>query len=241
MTPTNTVTDTLRTLHRIQRQLTDLKSQLARGPRLIQAHLANVEKLEANLAEAGQAVLAQRTLVDDKQMLLSTRETNVAKRRGQLNAASSNVEYQALKDQIAADVAANDVLEVEILEGMEKLDGLQSKAAELEKTLAIRRAESDKCRQGIEENDPKAKADIERLQAELQQAEEDLPEKTRALYRRMAAVKGEDALAVVDGRDWCGGCNQQIPLNTINALMLAQSPTCKSCGRLLYLPEGYSR
>lgn len=239
MTPTNTGTDTLRTLHRIQRQLTDLEGKLARGPRLIQAHLANVEKREADSAKAGQTVLAQRGLVDDKQMLLSTREANVAKRRGQLNAASSNVEFQALKDQITADTAANDVLEVEILEGMEKLDGLQNKAAELEKTLAAGRSESEKCRREVEENDPRARADIQRLQAELRQTEEDLPEKTRALYRRMAAVKGEDALAVVDGRDWCGGCNQQIPLNTINALMLSQSPTCKSCGRLLYLPEGY--
>ena len=61
----------------------------------------------------------------------------------------------------------------------------------------------------------------------------------RDLYRRVTRQKGEDALAAVQG-EFCGGCNQHVPVNLINELMLNRPAICKSCGRLLYLPENYS-
>jgi predicted nucleic acid-binding Zn-ribbon protein len=56
------------------------------------------------------------------------------------------------------------------------------------------------------------------------------------MYRRIVRGKGEDALAVVENQ-CCGGCNQQIPLNMLNQIMLDKPVFCKTCGRLLYLPE----
>jgi predicted nucleic acid-binding Zn-ribbon protein len=37
--------------------------------------------------------------------------------------------------------------------------------------------------------------------------------------------------------EFCGGCNQHVPLNMVSQVMLSQPVFCKSCGRLLYLPE----
>jgi len=48
--------------------------------------------------------------------------------------------------------------------------------------------------------------------------------------------KGEDALAAIENQ-CCGGCNQQVPLNLLSKVMLGQPVGCKTCGRLLYLPE----
>ena len=56
------------------------------------------------------------------------------------------------------------------------------------------------------------------------------------MYYRLVRGKGEDALAMVENQ-FCGGCNQQIPLNMLNQVMLGRPVFCKTCGRLLYLPE----
>ena len=86
------------------------------------------------------------------------------------------------------------------------------------------------------EQEPVLTADIARLEAELRQSEATLPDDVRELYRRIVRQKGEDALAMVENQ-FCGGCNQQIPLNMLNQIMLGQPVFCKTCGRLLYLPE----
>jgi uncharacterized protein len=63
-----------------------------------------------------------------------------------------------------------------------------------------------------------------------------LPGEIRELYRRIVRQKSEDVLAMVENQ-CCGGCNQQIPLNMCNQILLGQPVFYKTCGRLLYMPE----
>ena len=72
----------------------------------------------------------------------------------------------------------------------------------------------------------------------MKHVEEGVPSEFKEFYDRLVRSRGADALSLVDGR-FCSGCNRQIPLNRINALMLGRPITCQACGRLLYLPEGY--
>ena len=64
---------------------------------------------------------AQRSEAIAAQEAAKTRSTSL---KAKLNAAASNREYQALKDQIAADQMAGSVLADEILEALEKIDEL---------------------------------------------------------------------------------------------------------------------
>ena len=64
-----------------------------------------------------------------------------------------------------------------------------------------------------------------------------LPAEFREIYARMVRQKGSEALAPVLG-EFCGGCNHHVPLNLVNAVLLNQPVFCRSCGRMLYLPEG---
>jgi hypothetical protein len=236
---TNVTTEVLRTLHRIHRQLGDLKARLARAPRLAQAHKSNLEKIEAQLAASKTRARAQRVANDAKQLQLASGEETVKKRRMQLRQAGDNREYQALKDQIDAHEMANSVLADEILEGMEKLDGLTAEVAAGEAALEKAAGEAQRSRQASQEEQPLVEADIRRLEAELEETEASLPKDYRELYDRLVARMGEDALVILNGH-FCGGCNQKIPVNMISALMMSRPTSCKTCGRLLYLPEGYS-
>jgi predicted nucleic acid-binding Zn-ribbon protein len=59
-------------------------------------------------------------------------------------------------------------------------------------------------------------------------------------YQRVVKHLGEDALAPLENQ-YCGGCNQQIPLNVYSQILMNQPAFCKTCGRLLYQKEGFQR
>jgi hypothetical protein len=236
---TNEIAEALRTLHRIHRQLNDLKGRLTRGPRLLNAHVASVAKLQKAYDDIKGEYQKLRMAVDQKQLQLSTHEAAVKKREGQLIQASDNREYQALKDQIAADQMANSVLADEILEGMEKIDEMAGRVAVTEKALAKGKEEAEKAKGAIAAEQPDIQGDIDRLQIEMKEVERGLPGDFREFYDRLVRGRGEDALSLVEGH-FCSGCNRQLPVNRINELLMGKPVTCLSCGRLLYLPEDYT-
>src|SRR5919109_2210650 len=112
----------LRELHRIHQQLAEFRDRLERGPKQVRAREANVAQLEARLAESRERAKQTQMAIDRKQLDLKAGEQKVVDLRVKLNAASSNREYQALLEQIAAAEMAGSVLSDEILEGLEKID-----------------------------------------------------------------------------------------------------------------------
>lgn len=244
--------EALRTLHRIHQQLGDLRERLERGPRLQKAHVDNVARLEAAVEAAKAQAKNLRVSVDDKQVQLKGREEGVQKRRQQLREAKSNKEYSALQEQIEADEMTNSVLADEVLEGLERLDGGNKKVAEAQAALAQGQKEAQAARAEYEKTAPAIHAEAERLLADLQKAEQDLPPDFLEAYRRVIRSKGSDALAPIHSTNsrrgesapsredeyFCGGCHRQTPVNEFNALLRSQPVFCKSCGRLLYVPEG---
>ena len=175
--------------------------------------------------------------VDQKQLQLKAGEEKVKDLRRKLNAAASNREYQVLLEQIAADEMTNSVLADEILEALEKSTPSAKNIAEAEAGAGGRPAEgrrgprrsgrsrSRRCGPTWPGWKPSCGSPRRRLPADI-----------RELYQPIVRQKGEDALAVVENQ-CCGGCNQQVPLNLCSQIMLGQPVSCKTCGRLLYLPE----
>lgn len=226
----------LRNLHRIHQQLGDLRDRLERGPRMVKAREVNVAKAEAELAQIKTDQKAARMAVDQKQLQLKSGEAKVAELRVKLNSANSNREYQAFKDQIAADEMAGSVLSDEILEGLEKLEIFKKQVAEAEQRLAAVQQELAKAQKQVREQSDLISGDVTRLESELHPIEEQLPPDALEFYRRVVNVKGFEAMAMVDGES-CGGCCQRITPNMHNSLALDKVVLCQSCGRLLYLPE----
>jgi len=229
----------LREIHRIHRQLTDLRSRLDRGPRQVRAAEAHLEGLQARTSTAKQALKQTRMAADDKQLQLRQREDRIKDLQGKLNSCSSNREYQALKEQIAADEQANSVLSDEILEALEKIDELQASVGESEEALLQESTEVETLGKKVAEDQAILQSELERITADLHQAEASLPAEIRPDYERMARARGEEALAQVES-EMCTGCFQRLSPQTINVLLLGRAVFCSSCGALLYLPEDTS-
>ena len=207
--------EALRELHRIHRQLSDLRSRLARGPKQIQMGDATVKRLEEELQQARDTAKQARIAADAKQLQLRQREARIADLKGKLNACSSNREYQALKEQIAADEQANRVLEENLKRSENELATIRQRVADEQHVL---------------------EQELARVTANLEKAEAALPADFRVEYQRIAKARGEGALAPVEG-DVCGGCFQTLTTQMQNELRMERPVFCKSCGCLLYLPE----
>lgn len=226
----------LRALHHLLGQLAELRERLDRGPRQLAIRQQNVAAREAELQKAQEAEKQARLIVDRKQLDLRSSEQRIADWKIKLNQASSNKEFQALREQIAAAEMAGSVLADEILEGLERIDALVDKVMEAQSALASTKAEMQKVAQQIAEAAEGLKSDINRVEEQLKEAERQLPSDLKVDYDRVVRAKGADALAEADDRV-CTGCGQQITANMQSDLMMSRPVFCKVCGRLLYLPE----
>ncbi|MGM0489167.1 MAG: zinc ribbon domain-containing protein [Planctomycetota bacterium] len=229
----------LREIHRIHRQIGDLRGRLKRGPRQLKATEANLRELEEKCAAAKESLQRTQMSTDSKQLQLQQREDRIKDLKGKLNTCNTNREYQTLKEQIAADEQANNVLSDEILEGLERIDQQQTLLAQEDKQRQEVAAELEQLRRKIETQHGELKAELDRVTHELKRAEQALPAEIKDNYQRLARSRGEEALAAVD-REVCLGCYHRVSPQTLNVLMKGDACFCSTCGALLYLPEDTS-
>ena len=226
----------LRTLHRIHRQRNDLDGQIARGPRQIKAGEALVAKAASDTQTVKDSLRNANLISDEKQLQLKSREAQIDQLQTKLNSAASNREFDLLKDQIAADKQANSVLSDEILEAMEAIDGLEIQLNDAVNEFEKQENEQQTRIAEVEVKTTDLQSELERVNAELEQSEKEIPSEMMVEYRRIIKAKGEDALAPVEDGS-CGGCYQVLTTQYIDRLRLSVLIRCPSCNAFLYLPE----
>lgn len=226
----------VRRLHEILSRVADIKSQIDRSPKQIQAAQAQLLAAQNAVTQCKDSIKQKRMEADRKQLQQREREAKLYEWEGKLNGAKNNREYQAIKEQLAADSQANSVLSDEIFEILESIDALQGSLTELEAKLVLVKADTAKAEARIQERLVVLRADLERAEGDLKQAESEIPGDFSDAYQRLVQSRGEEAMAPLDDKS-CGGCNTTLPPRSLDQLRLGNPVTCPSCGRLLYRPE----
>jgi hypothetical protein len=131
---------------------------------------------------------------------------------------------------------ATKVLEDEILEALERIDGLKPAVPAAEESIAAARKKLADEQARVAEEAAQLEGEVARISGELATLEPELADDLREKYLRAVRHKGADGMAAAEGRD-CGGCHQQITSNQLSELLAGRIVTCRSCGRLLYTPE----
>ena len=230
------VDSTVRRLHEILLLAADIRGQIERAPKQLKAAQTALQAAKDAVQGCKDSIKKSRMEADRKQLQQRQYETKLYEWQGKLNAAANNREYQAVKDQIAADTQANSVLSDEIFEILEGIDSLQIKLADLERICKMTEEDSGKAESRIAERMVVLKRDLERVEGELKGAESALPEDFAAIYHPLVKTRGEEAFAPLDERS-CGGCNTGLPPRIIDQLRMGNPVACSSCGRWIYRPE----
>ena len=234
------IREVLEQVHLIQTRLGDLNSRLRRGPVLLKNQEANIQKhtgkLDTLKAEY-QTLLAD---VKNKEQEVDVHTQTIARRKLQLQESKTNKEYQALQIQIQTDEAARDVHDDKALEAIEKAERFALKFPPVEAELQKAREIYEATKKKFVADKPHIESEIADYQKELTLEECKMVKEFRDIYNRLVrSVGGENALAVVVDQKYCGGCNHQIPVNSLAHILAKKPITCSSCARLLYVPKDF--
>lgn len=228
--------EVLQELHRIHRQLSDLRSRLARCPIRVNTAQNRVTSSEQAVVEVKESIQSTKMTADRKQLQLRESESKIEVIEGKLNAANSNEEFQIFKEQIAAAEMANSVMSDEILEALEKIDQLEVQLAESIQRVESAKADQAKIEAEVEKERGVLESEIARVLELLEGVEKDIPPEVRADYKRVVKVRGAEALAAIVN-NYCTQCNVQLRIQTVSDLKMGKPVFCSSCGAFLYFPE----
>lgn len=240
MSETPNVPELLQGIYRFHRQLNELAARQKKADRKVQIAQKKrndaLAALEAVKKEQTELLLAAR----EKEKLVAQSEAALNKRRTQLSEAKNNKEYQSLKDQIETDQGMNNRLADEALDLMEKAELFEENIASAKEEVAASEKAIVEAEALVREESPILAQDIELFSGKLAETVGRLPREYRGIYERMvAAFGGENGMAPIVDQSFCGNCRQQIPIRYIAQICENKPFVCQSCGRLIFIPEGF--
>lgn len=226
----------LKSLHQLHLELRDVHDKLSQGPRQIEARKKVVLRRQAELETYSEQKQQLKMSADEKSLQLKTNEGKISELKVKLNTCTSNREFDIFRSQIDADEMANSVLEDEILEAFERVDGVQDAIGVCEQDLQAAHDEEVRLTEAVAAAAPGLQSEADRLEGSLAEAERGLPSKIMVQYRRLVQAHGAEALAAVDGKI-CTSCFTLLSPNEGVELNMGKVAFCRSCGRLLYRGE----
>jgi predicted nucleic acid-binding Zn-ribbon protein len=226
----------LREIHRLRRFARDLQTKIEQGPRALKAQQARVGRQEEALRQAQDGLKRLKVTMHDKEVTLKTTLQQITKYEKQQNEAVSKKEYDTFQHEIDAARKKVRQLEDEILDAMAHTEEETPKVPELEKALAQVREEAARFEREQGERLAGYAAELAQTHQQIAEVEATLPPEVQPQYKRLVAAKGEDGLAALNGRT-CSACYTDITAQNYNDLSQGNFVLCKSCGRMLYLPE----
>ena len=225
-----------REIHRLRRFAHELQEQIDRLPRQQKIQQAKVARQEEALRAAQDAIKHLKVEIHSKEVALKSAHGQIAKFQKQLNDVGSKKEYDALQHEIRDAKGTCERLEEEILTGMAESEEKTAVLPELEKGVKQAKEEHARFEAGVQERLTALRTQLAEAQKQLQEQESSIPANIRPHYERVVAGMGHDALAGVKGRT-CTNCYTEITAQQHNELQQEMYVLCKSCGRILYLPE----
>lgn len=224
----------LKQLHLLHQQLQELQETLDRGPRQVKVRGQIVTQKQADVEAQKQKYKSLRMLADQKSLQLKSNEAKLGDLKVKLNQASSNKEFDSLRNQIAADTMSTSVLEDEILDTLEKVDEAHQQIGKLDQELATSKSEHARITAEVEAAAPGLKAQVAATQAKIAEKERELPGDIANQYKRLVQAYGPAAFAPVEG-SLCTSCYVNIPPQQFVILKTGQIVICKTCGKLQYV------
>lgn len=237
MPATAATTDNLRELHGLHERAKAIRDRLASGPKTLAARQTALAKRQAELDASKKAVMDSKAQAAKKEVQLKGMQAKSEELRVKLNSIKKQVEYDAIRNQLAHDNLAQSKLSDEILEAMIRVDEQAAAVSAQEAEVLKLAAEIAVLKADIDSKTADQKAQLAKFEAALIEAEAFIADDQVEQYRRNVKQRGSDAMAPVDNGA-CTGCYVSVTAQMMNELINGGHLVfCKTCGRILYLAE----
>ncbi|QDU59743.1 Chromosome partition protein Smc [Planctomycetes bacterium Pan216] len=230
----STAIETLKELHQLHIELHDAQSQLEQGPRRLKGRKADLTRREQKLGETREELKQLKLKTDRLELDLRTGEDKRDQLKGRINQVKSNVEYNAVQEEIKSRNAANGELEEAILEAFTEQEEIGERIIALEKEFADAEADFAQFKEKTEYTLEKMTGRVGVLEEKIDETTRKLTAENLGLYKKLLKSRGgKDALAPCRDQT-CQSCYTQLTAQSWNDLLMDRAVVCKSCGSLLY-------
>jgi predicted nucleic acid-binding Zn-ribbon protein len=220
-------------LHHADAELRRLEGELGQVPRAREELDARVTGERSRLDAARSALEAATKARKAHEASVQDLEARRSKYKGQLMDVKTNKEYTAMLHEIEGVERDIRSREDQILEEMERMEGLAQDVKREEAEFKLVEAEAKRERAEIDAREAKLRAEAARAGAEREAALASVPETTRARYERIAKLRGTGVAEAKDGR--CETCHVKLRVQVWVEVRKNESVIeCDSCSRILY-------
>jgi uncharacterized protein len=238
---------TLSQLQSVENRLRTAKVKLARCRRSVVLQ-ENRIRSEQNTLEAKKEEIQLTTLQSDRlELELKSRDAEIAKLRAALNSAKTNKEYASLLTILNTNKADNSKLETEILNLMKDIEADQAECDKILETIEAQKQQLEVIRHDAETASVKLEEEVNKVQAEWDEAAKDIPPAALETFKRVAETYDGEAVVEVESQSGksavhsCGGCFMSVTAESVNQLMTRDEIVrCSNCTRILTLPKTQS-
>jgi len=211
-----------------------LKNKLEDLPKFAEHKKQQLSTAKKEFDNRKETYVKLNSLKKEKESLLVSKESLIAKYTTDLNNVKSNDVYKSCLLEIEKAKADKSVIEDEILQLMEDIDketvNLKQYEADLKKTESEINGEI----KNIEDSSLNMRQEIEKMKTERDSFSKSININILSQYERIRENRNGIGLSLVDG-DSCGACNMVIRPQLINqATKCKELVYCDNCSRILF-------
>jgi hypothetical protein len=226
-------------LQQTDRKIYELEIKKRILPQKLEPLQKRYQGMQEELVRTKEEIKRLKLETSKKELSLKEIEEKIRQLTIKSNMVKKNEEFQAIMKEISSAKADKSLLEDEIL-------NLYSWVEENENALGNFEKEFNQFAQELSQKERITQQDIididhelERLRNQRKDVQQNIDPELLYQYERIISAK-EDKLALVEAKDGvCQACMASLTSQEINLLMQGELVFCRSCLRILFLPDSY--
>jgi len=229
-------------LQSVENRLRVEKAKLTRCRRNVIIQENQIRTLQNALEAKKEEIQLSKIQFDRLELELKSRDEQITRLRASLNIAKTNKEYSAVLTQLNTTKADNSKIESQSLELLKNIESDEAECEEIQSQINEQKQHLEQLRTEVETLASKYQAEIDKIQAEWDQAAKTIPDKPLEIFKRVTETYDGQAVAVIEQQDGkkgaysCGGCFMGITAECVNLLMTKDDIIrCPNCTRILVL------
>jgi len=229
-------------LQSVENRLRVEKAKLTRCRRNVIIQENQIRTLQNALEAKKEEVQLSKIQFDRLELELKSRDEQIIRLRASLNTARTNKEYSAVLTQLNTTKADNSKIESQSLELLKNIEADEAECKEIQSQINEQKQHLEQLRTEVETLASKYQAEIDKIQAEWDQAAQIIPDKLLEIFKRVTETYDGQAVALIEQQDGkkgaysCGGCFMGITAECVNLLMTKDDIIrCPNCTRILVL------
>jgi len=229
-------------LQSVENRLRIEKGKLTRCRRNVVIQENLIRSLQNALEAKKEEVQLTKVQFDRLELELRTKDETIARLRASLNNAKTNKEYAAVLTQLNTTKADNSKIETQSLELLKDIEADETECEDIQKQINEQKETLEQTRKESEILANKYQVEIDKIQAEWDEASRIIPRDSLETFKRVAETYDGQAVALIEqqrnkkGPYSCGGCFMGITAESVNLLMTKDDIIrCPNCTRILVL------